>query len=138
MLLFLVFSMLYGAGASVIFGQNTAEDTPSSQIRGTVVDLLGRPINGARVKILVDSATVAYSESRANGKFTLSEVPSGGGEIHIESAGFKKVRKSLYLNPGEKLVFVAGLEAGLLSPRLTSIFEAGYWIQDQNPCRPPM
>lgn len=114
--LFLVFSMLYGAGASVIGAQNTAESIQTSQIRGTVVDLIGRPIHGATVKFLADSTTNTNSVTGANGKFTISGVPSGSGEIQIESVGFVKYRKRLYLNPGQRIVISAGLEAGLLSP----------------------
>lgn len=72
LMIFVVLSIICGVGSSVVWGQKDEENKATSGIRGSVVNLLGTPINGPAVTFLVNGMTVSKTFTLTDGKFNLA------------------------------------------------------------------
>jgi len=86
----------------------------AARLSGTVTDVSGAAIDGAKVEITnLSTSVVRQLTTNAAGLYNAPSLPAGTYSIAISAAGFaSEIRKSVTLNVGGELVLNASLKVG--------------------------
>jgi outer membrane cobalamin receptor len=94
-----------------------AQTAWAAGVRGRVVDPAGLPSPGVRVLVTTPLATVASTDTSADGTFVLADLPPGEYELRVAAEGFRAEPIALTLADGEERAIEVRL-------RLSAIAEA--------------
>src|SRR5437016_2780649 len=83
-------------------GQQLPDPQLSGSISGTVLDVTGAIVPGARVRLTRDQSPVQETLSGADGQFSFANMASGSFQLTITSAGFAPQTSSGILHSGER------------------------------------
>ena len=86
------------------------------QLGGLVLDPTGSPISGARISIMASATSSPFqSASDANGRWLVSNLPSGALQVTAESPGFKPVHRNVKYDARYPSKFDITLDVGSVS-----------------------
>jgi hypothetical protein len=84
-----------------------------AEIAGTVTDLTGAVVPGARVRVReVSTGRVRTASADAAGQFNLSALPGGKYEVQVSVAGFNVATCEISIQPRDRAVLSAKLAVG--------------------------
>ncbi len=119
--------LILTSGTNPIHAQGNA----SGDIKGTVVDLSGKAIQGATVGVISESRDVRKVLSGAEGKFEITGVRAGSYTIEISASGFSTVERSVSIAPGTNEIAPVSLSIASVSEEVTVEAEADNSIAAQ-------
>ncbi|HEY2114526.1 MAG TPA: carboxypeptidase-like regulatory domain-containing protein, partial [Candidatus Angelobacter sp.] len=94
------------------------------QLSGVVVDQTGAVVQGAQVKITLESGGMMTARSDSAGEWLVSGVPSGPLQITVSSQGFKTARLHTQYDSGRPSRYDARLSVGTVSETIEVTAEA--------------
>jgi hypothetical protein len=90
-----------------------AQTSAPSQLRITVVDQTGASLPGAKVRITRDQTPIAEAAVDRRGQITLTGLPMGAVQVHVEYDGFNPYDGSLTLRRGNNNLTITLRIAGV-------------------------
>ena len=112
--------------AALVLGSALLAQETTGSIMGSVLDLTGAAIPGAKVTITNTdrNAVIRNTETGADGDYTAPSLPIGHYSVAVEVKGFKKaIQRDIALNVNDKLTINLKLEVGDVQQEIT--VEAG-------------
>lgn len=107
--------------------QRTAVQERESAMSGTVTDMLGAAIPGARVQLRGASKKITRETvTDENGVFRFSKLPFGTYELEITSTNFKKTIVKVAVKTSEDVTLNVGLEVAAETITVGIFFESSF------------
>jgi TonB-linked SusC/RagA family outer membrane protein len=84
--------------AMALLSAGTAAAQGTGTVTGTVTDATGAPVSGAAVAV---QGTTRGAETGADGRFTITAVPTGAQQVKASKIGFAELTKSVTVTAGQ-------------------------------------
>jgi outer membrane receptor protein involved in Fe transport len=103
-----------------------AAQESEGRITGTVKDPDGAVVSGASVSLLnLHRASIAATNTDAEGRFTLEKIAPGDYQLNVEGAGFVRHRSAVHVTLGHTQQVAVVLELTPIAEQVTITAEAG-------------
>src|SRR5260370_10665397 len=101
-------------------GNAGAQTTATSTISGQIVDPGGAAVVGAHIEARqLDGSLDVRLVSDQEGRYTLSNLPSGRYEIHVDHVGFRDLKRETQAQAGRSMVLNLPLTVSSLTESVT-------------------
>ena len=97
----------------------TVETTQPGNIKGTVVDQNGHPVNDAEIELLQGASVVKEMETNSKGEYEFTNVNPGDCTVRASKNGYLPDEKTVTLSSGGTETVDLVIELGTISGRLT-------------------